>query len=130
MRHNPGVPGRNRLAAALLLLATAAMPHLLWLGTHALEHHEHAGEEWSEHAQALVHGHEHPEGVPDHEHDLLPSPPLRPDPPRDLPAPGIASLEAPDTVHVQLASDHPWRGRIGHSGSSPPRLHLLCILLI
>lgn len=105
------------------------MPHLLWLGAHALEHHEHGDEEWPEHARVLVHGHEHPEGVPDHEHDLVPSPPLRQDPPRELQAPDVASLEAPAPARLQLAGDRPWR-RVGLSGSSPPRLHLLCTLLI
>lgn len=126
----PGVPGRRRLSAALLLLAAAALPHLLWLAPHVLEPHEHAREEWTGHSQVLAHGHEHPEGVPDHEHNLVPSPPLRPEPPRDLPAPGIASLESPGEGLLLLSKARPWPGRIGLSGSGPPRLHLLCTLLI
>ncbi|HYO11923.1 MAG TPA: hypothetical protein VE685_01865 [Thermoanaerobaculia bacterium] len=137
MRHNPRVPFRKPLAAALLLLAVAAMPQWLWLGAHALGDHGHAGDaaghgtEWSGLAKALVHGHQHSEGVPDHEHHLLPSPPLRQDPPRDLQAPGgMAFLEAPDTGHLLLSAAHPLGERTTHSGSSPPRLHLLCVLLI
>ena len=134
MGNNPRVQLR-RPFAALLLMTVAGMP-LFWLGAHALQHHEHAedaaesGTEWSELAKILVHGHEHAEGVPDHEHDLLPSPTSRPDAPRDLPALDSASLEAPDTVDLQPAGTHPARERIGYPGSSPPRLHLLCTLLI
>jgi hypothetical protein len=135
MGHNPRVPFRKPLAAALLLLAVAAMPLWLWLGAHALEH-GHAetaaghGTEWAGLAKALVHGHHHPEESPDHEHHLLPSPPLRPDPPQDLQAPSMAFQPAPDPGHVLLSSANPWRGEIRLSGSSPPRLHLLCVLLI
>ena len=135
MRHNPSVPTRKRLAAALLLLAAAMMPQWLGLGAHALGHLEHADDaaghhaEWSELAEALVHGHEHGEGVPDHEHHLLPSPTLRPDPPRDLQAPGIAALEAPKAGQL-LPSAHPWRDEIRPPSASPPRLYLLCTLLI
>lgn len=112
------------------------MPQWLSLGAHALEDHGHAheaaghGAEWSGLAKALVHGHHHPEEVPGHEHHLLPSTPLRPDPPRDLQAPAIASRPAQDPERVLLSSASQWRGETRLSGSSPPRLHLLCTLLI
>ena len=136
MDDNPGVVPRRRLAAALLFLALAAMPRLLWLGAHALEHHEHAGEahghgaEWTGLAEALVHGHEHEEGVPDHEHRLLPSPTLRPDPPQDLDAPATAFLESTDAGRLARSGEAPWQPDTRLSGSGPPRLHLLCTLLI
>ena len=136
MGHNPGVPLRKPLATALLLLAAAAMPQLLWVGAHAFGHHEH-GEEaaghgavWSGHAKALVHGHEHGEGDPDHEHYLRPSPPLRPDAPENLQTPAMVSLATPEPEHVPLPSAQGWRGEIRFSGSGPPGLHLLCTLLI
>jgi hypothetical protein len=106
------------------------LPHLLWLAPHVLEPHEHAEEHWFEHAQALIHGHEHGEDVPDHEHHILPSPVYRPDPPQDLQAPAIASLKAPEAENVPLSSARWWRDRTGSSSLSPPRLHLLCTLLI
>lgn len=135
MRNNPPVQVRRSLAAALLLMTVAGMP-LFWLGAHVLEHHGHAedrvasGAEWSEFAEILVHGHEHAEGVPDHEHDFLPSPTVRPDPPRDCQAPAVAALETPEPKHFLLYRARPWPGDIRPCGSSPPRLHLLCTLLI
>ena len=139
MRNNRAVPHRKQIAAALLLLAAAAIPQLLWMGAHAPGHHEHDGHaedagghdaEWAALAESLVHGHEHGEDVPDHEHHILPSPIFRPDPPQDLQAPAIASLEAPEAEHLLLSSAHLRRDRIELSSSSPPRLHLLCTLLI
>jgi hypothetical protein len=140
MRNNQTVPLRKQIAVALLLLAGAAIPQMLWLGAHASEHHEHDGHaeeaghdaEWAELAKSLVHGHEHGEDVPDHEHHLLPSPVYRPDPPQDLqaPAPTIASLEAPAPRHLLFSGVRRWQDRIELSSTSPPRLHLLCTLLI
>lgn len=139
MRYNHAVPLRKQLAAALLLLAAAAIPQLLWLGARVLELHEAEGHaeaagghdaEWSALAESLVHGHEHGEDVPDHEHHLLPSPIFRPDPSQDLQAPAIASLKAPEVEDVPLSSARLWRDRTESASSSPPRLHLLCTLLI
>lgn len=130
------MPLRKSLATALLLLVAAAIPQLLWVGAHALGHHEHGeeaaghGVEWANLAKALVHGHEHGERIPDHEHYLRPSLPLRSDPPQDLQAPAMSSLAAPEPGHVPLSSARGWRGETRLSGSSPPRLHLLCTLLI
>jgi hypothetical protein len=137
MRHNPRVPFRKQLAAALLLLAVAAIPQLLWLGAHVSEHHEHSEDaaghdaEWSALARSLVHGHEHAGDVPDHEHHVLPSPAFRLDPPQDLQAPAIASLATtPQAEHLPLSSARRWKDRSGPSSPGPPRLHLLCTLLI
>ncbi|HKI04927.1 MAG TPA: hypothetical protein VKK31_23310 [Thermoanaerobaculia bacterium] len=139
MGHNPAVPLRKPLAAALLLLAAAVMPQLLWLGSHALLHHEHASDaaghrahdaKRSELAQVLTHGHGHSEQVPEHEHHVRPSPPLRADAPREIQAPGVASLEAPNSGYLLPSSTRPWQGETRLSGSSPPRLQLLCTLLI
>jgi len=126
--YNPGVPLWKGLAASLFLLALAGIPQWLGLGAHAS-----AGghsSEWSALAESLVHGHEHGEDVPDHEHRLLPSPTFRPVPPRDLQAPAIAVLETPEAEGSPLSKARLWPGRIGFSSSSPPRLHLLCSLLI
>lgn len=139
MRNNRAVPHRKQIAVVLLLLAAAAIPQLLWLGAHASGHHEHDGPaeeaaghdaEWAALAESLVHGHEHGEDVPDHEHHLVPSPVFRPDPPQDLQTPATASLKAPEVEDVPLASARLWRDRTESSSSSPPRLHLLCTLLI
>ncbi|HBL31610.1 MAG TPA: hypothetical protein DD490_32715, partial [Acidobacteria bacterium] len=68
--------------------------------------------------------------VPDHEHGLQLSPAFRPDPPQDHQAPAIASLETPKAEDFPLSRGRLGRDRIGLSSSSPPRLHLLCTLLI
>jgi hypothetical protein len=131
VRNNARVPLRRPLAAALLLIAVAAMPLWLWLGAHVLAHHEHAGEQPAAGlAKALVHGHGHEDGIPDHEHSLLSAPPLRPDPPRKLQIPAIASLEAPGLERLTLSDPQPGSRRTALSGSSPPILHLHCTLLI
>jgi hypothetical protein len=135
MRNNRCVQIRKPLAAALLLMTFAALP-LLWLGAHALEHDGHAeeatgsGVEWSDLAKILVHGHEHAEGTPDHEHYLLPSPTLRPDPPRDLQVPAVASLEALNPESFLLASARSRHDELRVSPQKPPLRHLLCALLI
>ncbi|HEX6903852.1 MAG TPA: hypothetical protein VF789_29345 [Thermoanaerobaculia bacterium] len=123
---------RKRLFAVLLVLAFSAAPELLWLGAHALAHHEHAAghhTEWPELAKILTHGHQHAEGEPDHEHNLVPSSPLRQAPPRDVQALAVAS-----PVHLQasplLSRSFPSFTRIEPSGASPPLLDLLCVLLI
>jgi hypothetical protein len=118
---------------ALVLLAAGLMPELLWLSAHAARHHDHddRGVSAAEAAQSLLHGHGHPEGEPEHEHDLLPSPPARPDP---QPAPRVVGTQigrgeglhgSPLAVHFQ------GRRPAEPPGSSPPpRLQLLCTLLI
>jgi len=127
---------RKRFVVPLLLLAALAVPQLLWLGGHAVAHSENAENaehaEWTEVAKVLVHGHEHEEGVPEHEHHLLPSPLLRPDAPRDFQAPAAAaaSLGVMDAGHLLLSGTRLWEERTRLSGASPPRLHLLCTLLI
>lgn len=112
------------------------MPQLLGLGAHAFGHHGHTegtdghGVEWSGLAKALVHGHGHEEGVPDHEHHLRPAPPLKTEAPRGLQAPAIATLQATEAGHLTPASAQPRWERTRLSGSSPPRFHFLCTLLI
>jgi len=126
---------RRSAAAALFLVAlwaaTTAMPLWLWVGAHVLEHHEHAEEHAAGLAEALVHGHEHEDGVPDHEHRLLPSPSVRPDPPREVQVPAVVFLAAaPDAERLAPSSLRSGSSRTELTGSSPPRLHLLCTLLI
>lgn len=133
MHNNPLVLFRRRLAASLLFLTLSAIPGL-WLGAHALGAHGHtdeaAGVEWSALAQALVHGHEHADGTPEHEHRILPSTYLRPEPPpRDLQAPVLAALQAPVADGLPLANARR-RDGLRPPGSSPPPLQLLCTLLI
>lgn len=133
MRNNSRVPLRKRLAAVLLLLAAAALPQLLWMGAHVLAHHEHDEDaEQPALAKILVHGHEHEEGVPDHEHELLASPLLRLDTPQDLQAPAVAALaflKSSEAEQALSSSPHLRWGPIRLSGSSPP-LDPLCILRI
>jgi hypothetical protein len=129
--HNPAVPGRRQLIAALLLVAVSSAPELLWLGAHALDGHGHPGEGTAL-AEALVHGHDHPEGTPPHEHDLAPAPRLRQDSPRQLQSAASSSpLVLPPAARVAL-SPATLGGRVpgAASGCGPPRLQLLCSLLI
>ena len=75
----------------------------------------------------LVHGHEHPEGTPEHEHSLLPPPPIRQDAPASSPVSEAAALESPACEISGTASG--WQPpRL--AGPSPPLLYLLCTLLI
>jgi hypothetical protein len=123
------VRARKRLIAALLLLAIAMVPELVWAGTHWLDHHGHGVEadHARELAEVLVHGHEHPEGTPDHEHSVLPSPSIRQDAPASAPVSEAAPLESPACALSGTASG--WQPpRL--AGPSSPRLHLLCTLLI
>ncbi|HYN20561.1 MAG TPA: hypothetical protein VE078_06350 [Thermoanaerobaculia bacterium] len=132
------MPDWKKVAIAVVLLAVMTVPAAIWAGVQLLPQHVHeleAGHAHHDHglsdlAEILVHGHEHREGVPDHQHNFLPSPPVRPVLPLDLQTPGIASLQTLDTATVLLPGVQAWSGEIGLSGSSPPRLHLLCTLLI
>jgi hypothetical protein len=128
---------RRPRAASFVLLAVLALPPLLGLAAHELAHHrqgheaEAGGAAWSGLARLLVHGHGHAQEVPDHDHHLLPSPPLRPLAPPDLQAPVPAFRAAPERDPLPSSDGRPWAwGRPEPSGSSPPRLHLLCALLI
>jgi hypothetical protein len=125
------------LAALLLLLATAAVPQLLELGAHLLAHHDHpsaeppTATERSNLAQALVHGHRHGAGIPEHDHQLLPAPPSRLEASQALPAlHPPAALAAAEPWHPLLPASRPRLCPLGLSGSGPPRLHLLGALLI
>lgn len=130
MGHNPAVPRRRQLLAFLLLVAVSSAPELLWLGAHALDGHGHPGE-GAGLAEALVHGHDHPEGTPPHEHDLAPAPRLRQDPPRQLQSAASAPLTLDPATH-RAAAAAALRGyaALAPSGCGPPRLQLLCSLLI
>ena len=127
------MPLRKPLAA-LLLLAAAALPQWLWMGAHALEHQSHTAHSehrpWADLAQTLLHGHHHEDGVPDHQHLLQLHVPLRPDAPRDLQAPAASSPDLVETGPLLPTAASPWRERVRIAGDSPPRLHLLCTLLI
>lgn len=113
--HNADVP-RKTLAAAFLLLATAMAPGFAWVGAHL--------------AEVLVHGHEHQEGTPDHQHNLLPSPAIRQDAPRSAQPPAAALLETwPGEIRPLSGTFSSWKPA-GPAGPSPPILHLLCTLLI
>jgi hypothetical protein len=125
----PAVRVRKTLAAALLLLATILAPEVVWAGAHALNHHGHGHDADSDRklAEVLVHGHEHPEGTPDHEHSVLPSPAIRQDAPTSAPVSEAAALESLACEISGTASG--WQPpRL--AGPSPPRLHLLRTLLI
>lgn len=120
---------RKTLVAALLLLATAMAPEVVWAGAHWLDHHGHGHEADSARglAEVLVHGHEHPEGTPDHEHTLLPAPAIRQDDLKSAPVSGVTPLESP--AYAVSGTAFGWQPpRL--AGPSPPRLHLLCTLLI
>jgi hypothetical protein len=121
------------MLAALLLLAIAMVPELVWAGTHWLDHSRHGHEADSARnltrnlAEVLVHGHEHSEGTPDHEHSVLLSPAIRQDAPASAPVSEAAPLESPACEISGTASG--WQPpRL--AGPSPPRFHLLCTLLI
>ena len=115
----PAVRVRKTLAALLLLLATGMVPELAW-AVHGLHHHDDHGHE-AELAEVLAHGHEHPEGTPEHEHSA------RQDPPKSAQAPAAALLEV-RTGEVRGTSPGWQPARL--AGPSPPLLHLLCTLLI
>jgi len=127
----PPVRVRKTLAAAFLLLAAAMGAGLVWAGAHC-HHYGHGHEAGStrDFAEVLVHGHEHQEGTPDHEHSLLPSPAVRQDAPRNAEVSGVAPLEAGTGDNLSLSgTSSAWQlPRI--AGPSPPILHLLCALLI
>lgn len=122
----PAVRRRKTLAAALLLLASAMGPGLAWTGAH-VHHHGQEAESARELAEILVHGHEHQEGTPEHEHSVRPAPPVRQDAPASAPASEVALLEsAADAVSGTPSGWQPPR----LAGPGPPLLHLLCTLLI
>lgn len=133
---------RNRqLATALLLMAASIAPELLWAGAHAVEHHheaEAAGHDAlrcpaaSRAADALLHGHGHPDGVPEHEHRLLSSPPFRHDPQSIARAGPAAALSvfASGPPSVMPGPSRSLRPAEPPGSSPPPRLELLCTLLI
>jgi hypothetical protein len=125
--HNAGVRVRKTLAAALLLLAAAMGPGLAWAGAH-VHHHGHEAGSARELAEVLVHGHEHQEGTPGHEHSLLPSPAVRQDAPGSAQVPGVLlETRAGETRPLSRISvwQLPWL-----DGPSPPILYLHCTLLI
>lgn len=108
--HNAGVRVRKTLAAALMLLAIAMAPGFAWVGQHL--------------AEVLVHGHEHHEGTPDHEHSL------RLDAPRGAQAPAAVLLEVrTDQAGSLPGTSFAWQPP-RPAGPSPPILQLLCTLLI
>ena len=124
----PAVRVRKSLAAAFLLLASAMGPGLVWAGAH-VHHHGHEADSARDLAEILVHGHEHQEGTPEHEHSLLPSPAIRQDAPGSAQVSGvILETRTGETRSLSTASPAWQLPRL--DGPSPPRLHLLCTLLI
>ena len=129
-----------------LLAAAYAVAGLPWLIAHGLLHHDHeeapveaAGPHEHEPAgcpeeaaavATLVHGHAHPDGVPEHAHAASPSVSFRNDPP-DLERPveaGPLRLVLPDErIRPASAMDR----RVSLAGTGPPsRPYSLCVLLI
>lgn len=107
-------------ARRLLLLATAMAPEVVWAGAHMLDHHGHGHDADSDRelAEVLVHGHEHPEGTPDHENSVLPSPAVRQDAPASAPVSEAALLESP--ARLRLATP---AARRPQPAASPSPLH-------
>lgn len=128
------VPPRKPIVAALLLLS-AVLPQILGLGAFALAHDHAAGDsrhaaQELELARLLSHGHGHEEGVPEHEHELLPSPPSQLSPPQLLPAASNPTLSARlPGAPVLPAAVRPWE-KTRATSTGPPLLQLHCILLI
>jgi hypothetical protein len=133
VRQNPHVLVRKR-SALLVLFTVLALPHLFAPDAYAfaLQGHAHGTDdaEWSGLAQALVHGHAHQDGVPAHEHHLLPSPTLLMHV-LQAPQPALSALKTPGPEGPVPAASRAWeQKRWEPTGSSPPLLHLLCTLLI
>jgi hypothetical protein len=119
---------RKTLAAACLLLAAAMGPGLAWAGAH-VHHDDHEADSARELAEVLVHGHEHQEGTPEHAHGLLPSPAIRQDAPGSAQVPGILLETRTGETRSLSAASPAWQLPRLH-GPGPPRLRLLCALLI
>lgn len=139
--------------SVFLLAAAYATAGLPWLVAHGLLHHAHeeahGGSAEDTHAAdghhahgvspcpeeeaavaTLVHGHAHPDGVPEHAHGVSPTASFRHDPP-DLERPAdsgpfrLASPDVPDRPSFErVRSDFV-------AGAGPPaRPYSLCVLLI
>lgn len=130
---------RPKLAAAFLLFALTLAPGLGWAAGRLLAHHHdgaegeaatHGPRALTELAEVLIHGHQHPEGVPDHEHHLLPSPPAGPQPLRIFGALTSALSQAAKFEPALLARAPALAPVPRLAGPSPPLLLLLCTLLI
>ena len=141
MRHYPPVHHRRGALSALLLLllTVATVPELVWAQAHLLEHdgHHHEAEaagqakvHWLQLVEIVVHGHHHPEGTPEHDHRLLPSPPVRQEAPRHVEQLGVrlAGIPAGEPSPVPASAQTQPAARL--AGASPPLVHLLCVLLI
>ncbi|HKV06729.1 MAG TPA: hypothetical protein VJ725_01240 [Thermoanaerobaculia bacterium] len=125
--------GSSRFVVTLLVLAAWVAPGLPWLAAHAFLHHHHteAEHEAVEEAavQALLHGHAHPQEVPHHDHELVKVDPARHDSTPELRAAAPATLSDPLPAPRTASS---WRSHPSDlpGADPPPRLHLLCVLLI
>ena len=125
--------GFSRFGVTLLVLAAWVAPGLPWLAAHAFFHHHHteAEHEAVEEAavQALLHGHAHPQGVPRHDHELVRVDLARHDPAPEVQAAAPATL--PDPLPAPRTAAAWWAHPSDPPGADPPpRLHLLCALLI
>jgi hypothetical protein len=123
---------RKMFAVAFLLLAAALAPGLVLMEAHFHDHghgYGHEADSTRNLAEILVHGHEHQEGTPDHEHSLVPSPAVRQDAPGSVQVAGVILEARTSETRSLSAASLTWQlPRI--DGPSPPILHLLCILLI
>jgi hypothetical protein len=130
-----------RLAVLLLLLAAFAAPELLWASVHAIEHHrahaaapDHGASGCPEAGMAvavLLHGHAHPDGTPEHGHELLNAPPFRLDPrPESPPASAGQAWAAALAEPVSQSAARTARPSAPPGAGPPLLLHLLCALLI
>jgi hypothetical protein len=123
---------RKMFSATFLLLAAAMGPGLVLAGAHFHDDghgHGYEADIARDLAEVLVHGHEHQEGTPDHEHGLLPSPAVRQDAPGNAQVPGV-TLEARTGDTRSLSAPSPAWQLPRLDGPSPPLLHLHCTLLI
>lgn len=107
-------------------------PELVWAGAHSLDHRGHGIEANSDRhlAEVLVHGHEHQEGTPDHEHSLLPAPAIRLDAVKGAEVAEVAFLKNPAGQAPLLSGNFSAWSIPRLDGPSPPILQLLCALLI
>lgn len=129
-----------------LLAAAYAVAGLPWLVAHGLLHHAHEGETHEAAGQhehggahcpeeaaavaALVHGHAHPDGVPEHAHSASPTMSFRNDPP-DLERPADSRMFRPASLEVsdRAPFERDWSALLAAAGP-PSRPYSLCILLI
>lgn len=126
--------------SVFLLAATYVAAGLPWLAIHALHHDAHEAAGWHEHGsgcpeevavlETLLHGHAHPNGVPQHTHGAAPAISFWNDAP-DLQRPADAGPFRLDLVkRMDLARSEATRSAFLAGADPPSRPYSLCILLI